>query len=381
MRTRSFAAIALAVLAVLLPANAADPVVTIHATVPAALKEAKSLHVPAFVVLTKAKANAPVAVADPRIVRASRAFACATAPLTPALAKQYELDGDAHILVLDGEGAVIEKFAADATPEKVLAAVIKHATDARTELLKTVKPDADAKAKKATLAGLTRIGPFAEDLIPFLTDSDASIKDAARKAIAAMPPEATMTPLLDALKSEDAAVRTAVHPLAVAATGFKGAPLKVFQTGTAEERTAAWDKWNEHVQAQFPPLNRAVLAYCERHLGVQVNNGECAMLVIDAYAEVKAKPKMDSGVTYIWGRQLKPGEPVLPGDVVQYENVKFTTGWSNSHHTSVIRKVLAPNKFEILHQNEGGIKKVMPGKLDLSLVKEGTIVIYRPQPK
>jgi hypothetical protein len=276
---------------------------------------------------------------------------------------------------------VIEKFAGDAKAENVLAAVTKHAAAARDELLKAVKPDADAKVRKVALAGLTRLGPFAEDLILFLTDSDASIRDTARKALAAMPPDATMTPLLDALKSDDPVIRAAVHPLAVQATGYKASPLQVWQTGTADERAAAWNKWNEHVQSQFPPLNRAVLAYCEKHLGAQVNNGECAMLVIEAYGECKAKPKADSGSTYIWGRQLKPGEPVLPGDVVQYENVKFTNGWSNSHHTSVIRKVLAPNKFEILHQNDGGVKKVQVGKLDLGMVKEGTITIYRPQPK
>ena len=374
--------LSLALLAFALPlsATAVDPVVTYHATVPAALKEAKALHIPAFVVLTKAKAATPAAAADPRIVRATRSFACAAAPLTPALAKQYELDGDAHVLLLDAEGAVVEKFAADAPAEKVLAAVTTQAAAARAELVKAVKPDADAKTKKATLAGLTRLGPFAEDLILFLTDPDAPTKDAARKALAAMPPEATMTPLLEALKSDDAAVRAAVHPLAVAATGYKGAPLKVWQSGTAEERAAAWDKWNDHLQSQYPPLNRAVLAYCERHMGVQVNNGECAMLVIEAYGEVKAKSKVDSGDTYIWGRQLKPGEPVLPGDIAQFEKTKFANGFSYPHHTSVIRKVLGPGKFETLEQNIGG-KTVKPGKLDLPGLKEGTVVIYRPVPR
>ena len=382
MRTRPLSAIVLAVSALLLPTSAtADPTVVYHKDVPAALKEAKTLRVSAFVVLTKAKAATPAAVADPRIVRASRSLACASAPLTAALAKQYDLDGEAHILVLDADGAVVEKFAGDAPADKVLAVVTKQAATARTDLLATVKPDADAKARKAALAGLTRLGPFAEDLILFLTDKDMAIKEAARKALAALPPEATMTPLMDALKSDDAATRAAVHPHAVHATGYKGAPLKVWQSGTAEERAAAWDKWNDHVQNQFPPLNRSVLAYCEQRLGVQVNNGECAMLVVDAYKECKAQPMVKSGATYLWGRQLKAGEPVLPGDVVQYEGAKFSNGGSAPHHTSVIRKVLGPNRYELLEQNVGGVKKVQPGKLDLDKLKEGTVVIYRPQPK
>ncbi len=381
MPTRSLAVVSLVSLAALLPAPAVEPVVVYHKDVTGALKEAKALRVPAFVVLTKPKAVVPVAAGDPRVVRAARSLACAAAPLTAALAKQYDLDGEAHILVLDADGAVIEKFAGDAPADQVLAATDKAAAAARTELLKTVKADADAKARKAALAGLTRLGPFAEDLILFLTDKDAPIKDAARKAVAAMPPESTMTPLLDALRSDDAAARGAVHPLAVQATGYKGSPLKVWQSGTAEERAAAWDKWNDHVQNQFPPLNRAVLAFCEKNMGVQVNNGECAMLVIDAYKECKAQPMVKSGVTYLWGRQLKPGEPVLPGDVVQYEGTKFANGWSFPHHTSVIRKALGANKFEILEQNVGGVKKVQSNKIDLGGLKEGTIVIYRPQPK
>lgn len=381
MAARSLAATALVALAVLSPAHAVDPVVTYHRDVAGALKEAKALRVPAFVVLTKPKATAPAAAADPRVVRAARAFACAAAPLTAAVAKQHDLDGDAHIVVFDADGAVLEKFAGDAPADQVLIAVNKHAATARADLLTTVKPETDAKARKAALAGLTRLGPFADDLILFLTDKDMAIKDSARKAIAALPHEATMTPLLDALKSDDPAVRAAVHPLAVQATGFKGAPLKVWQAGTAEERAAAWDKWNDHVQTQSPPLNRSVLAFCEKNMGVQVNNGECAMLVVEAYGECKAKPMVKSGATYLWGRQLKPGEPVLPGDVVQFEGTKFANGWSYPHHTSVIRKVLAPGKYETLEQNIGGVKKVQPGKLDVGALKEGTVVIYRPQPK
>ena len=204
------------------------------------------------------------AAADARVARLTKEFACASVPLTAALAKQYELDGDAYVLLLDPEGAVLDKFESGATPEKLIAAMKGRVVDARAELRKSAGPEADAKARKAALTGLVRLGPVAEDLVPFLTDPDTAVRDAARKARSAMPPEASMTALLmeALLKSEDAALRTAAHPLAVHATGYKGAPLKVFQSGTAEERAAAWDKWNEVVQTQFPPLNRAVAAYC-----------------------------------------------------------------------------------------------------------------------
>jgi hypothetical protein len=379
MRPRSFAATALAALVVLLPATAADPVVT-HKDVPGALKEAKALRVPAFVVLTKAKAAAPTA-ADARIVRASGALACAAAPLTPALAKQYDLDGEAHILVLDPDGAVIEKFAPDAPAEKMAAALTKRVAEARAELAKAVTPDADAKTRKAALAGLTRLGPLAEDLIPFLTDKDPAIKAAARKTLAAVPLDAAMTPLLDALKSDDPAIRVAVHPLAVQATGYKGSPLKVWQSGTAEERAGAWAKWDEHVQTQFPPLNRAVLAYAERSLGAKVTNGQCSVLASEAFREAGAEPMRPMGETYIWGRELKAGEPVLPGDIAQFERTKFSNGGTYPHHTAVIRKVLAPNRYETLEQNVTADQKVRIGKLEMDKLTEGTVVIYRPLPK
>jgi hypothetical protein len=354
------------------------PPIPYHKDLPAALKEAKTLRVPTFVVLTKPKANPPLL--DARVARVAKSFACAYAAATPEFAKQHELGDDTLVLVLNPDGTAAEKFAEALAPEKMVTGLKKHVESARAELLKDLTPESNAKAKKAALAGLAHLGHRAEDLIPLLTDPDAPTKDAAKKALAALPAADAMTPLLDALKSEEVAVRTAVHPLAVQATGYKASPLKVWQSGTAEEGAAAWDKWNETVQTQFPPLNRAILAYAEFSLGAQVTNGECSSLASEALKECNGKPIVFQGKTYVWGRELKPGEPVLPGDIVQYEGVKFTNG-AAPHHTSVVRKVLAPGKYEILEQNVNGVKKVQPGKLDMATVKEGTIVIYRPQPK
>ena len=43
--------------------------------------------------------------------------------------------------------------------------------------------------------------------------------------------------------------------------------------------------------------------------------------------------------------------------------------------------MFAPGKYETLEQNVSGSKKVQVGKIDLATLKEGTIVIFRPQPK
>jgi hypothetical protein len=373
-------AVAVISIALLPPSAAAPPAINYHKDLPAALKEAKSLRVPAFVVLVKPKATAPDIV-DARLADKSRAFACANVPLTPALAKQYDLDGEFHILLLDADGAVVEKYGADVSAEKLWFRMNGLDLSARADARAVLKSDADAKGKKAALATLVRLGAAPPDLIPLFT-GPAELKDAARKALTALPGDAVATALLDALKSEDAAVRTAVHPLAVQATGYKASPLKVWQSGTAEDRAAAWDKWNAAVQARFYPLNAAVLAFCEKHMGEQVNNGECAMLVVEAFKGCNAKPIVHSGKTYIWGRALQPGEPVVPGDVVQYEGAQFAKGRTVQHHTAVIHKALGPDQYELLEQNVNGVKKVQTGgKLDLGKLQEGSVIIYRPLPK
>lgn len=378
MRARSPVVLVVLVATLFVAPAAAQPGLSYHKDLPAALKEAKTLGVPALVALAKPKATPPT-FTDARTVEKSRGFACASVALTPALAKQYDLDGEFHILLLNSDGTVAEKFGADVTPEQLWFKMTALAGKTRDGFLETLRSDADAKAKKAALAGLARVGPAAPDLLPLLAGSPGDTRDAARKLFNALPADATAAALLDGLKSDDPAVRAACHPLAITATGYKGAPLKVWQSGTAEERAAAWGKWNDAAQGQTYSLNRAVLAFCEKNMDVQVNNGECAMLLVDAYKEAKAKPMFHSGKTYVWGRELRPGEPVVPGDVVQFEGTKFADGWTYPHHTSVIRKVLAPGKLETLEQNVGGIKKVRPGKLDLTGLKEGSVVIYRPQ--
>jgi hypothetical protein len=374
------AGVALLVGLVSWPALGADPVVNYHKEIPSALKEAKNLHIPAFVILTKPKAATPF-VPDPRIVRSLHAFASTIAPLSPAVMKQYSFEADTQMAVLDAEGKIVEKFTGEEPAENVVRALAKHVEEARAEILKSLKTDPDAKARKTALSGLIKLGPNAEDIIPFLTDAEMTIKESARKALSAVPPDAAMTPLLEALKSEDAAIRTAVHPFAVQATGYKAAPLKIWKSGTPEERAAAWDKWNDMVQTQFPPLNRAVVAFAEFSLGAQVGNGECSILAEEAFKSCNAKPIVFSGDTYLWGRALKSGEIAMPGDVVQFEKTKFSNGGSCPHHTAVIRKVYALGKYETLEQNVNGSKKVQVGKLDMSALKEGTVVIFRPQPK
>src|SRR3954470_22920957 len=129
---------AVAVLALLQPAGAAPPgpPLAYQKDLPAALKDAKTLRLPALVVLAKPKATVPT-FTDARIVEKSSAFACASVVLTPALAKQYDLDGEFHVLLLNPDGEVLEKYGPDVTADKLWPKMNALAADARAEFLKT----------------------------------------------------------------------------------------------------------------------------------------------------------------------------------------------------------------------------------------------------
>lgn len=151
-----------------------------------------------------------------------------------------------------------------------------------------------------------------------------------------------------------------------------------------------------------PELNKKILAYCTAHLGEQVSDGECAMLVNAAFKEVGAMPRKQvpkpANVTladddYVWGKLLGPNDTVLPGDIIQLRDVviKKKTGSRThtetmAHHTAIIKAVIGKNHFAVLHQNSSvGVapekkKTVHPGEFDLNFKTEGEYWIYRPLP-
>ena len=130
----------------------------------------------------------------------------------------------------------------------------------------------------------------------------------------------------------------------------------------------------------LPVLNAAILDFTLKNMGKQVSNGECAMLVMEAFKVADAKPMRPEEKTYIWGRPLDKTEAVLPGDIVQLEDCKFKYGGS-THHTQVVRKVLGKGRYEILEQNVNGRRTVGSAILDLNMLIQGEVVIYRPLAK
>lgn len=139
---------------------------------------------------------------------------------------------------------------------------------------------------------------------------------------------------------------------------------------------------------ELPPLNQKVIEYVDNVMGTKVDRGECWDLAAKALAYSGAYFDRSSMKTVtIYGRKLNPKkEDILPGDMIQFENVqmKWTVGnttytSSMGHHTAIVYKVNGPGDFEIAHQNtsEWG-KKVGVSGFNLNHVTRGKVLIYRP---
>jgi len=130
-----------------------------------------------------------------------------------------------------------------------------------------------------------------------------------------------------------------------------------------------------------PDLNQRVVKYVSSQFGHQVGNGQCWTLAAVACKEAGAHM---TGALY-YGRKLGPLDTPMPGDILQFEQVKFAgKGGSRSfrHHTAVIETVLAPTVVTVLHQNVGRAgKTVSRATLHLHEKSQGTLDLFRPRAK
>lgn len=140
--------------------------------------------------------------------------------------------------------------------------------------------------------------------------------------------------------------------------------------------------------SDLPELNTKVIAYVDSVIGTKVGRGECWDLAAGALASSGAYFDRSSMKTIsIYGRKLNPEkEAVLPGDMIQFENVKLEWKEGNStysatmiKHTAIVYKVNSEMDYEIAHQNTGEWgKKVGISNFRLDRVKKGKVMIYRP---
>lgn len=137
-----------------------------------------------------------------------------------------------------------------------------------------------------------------------------------------------------------------------------------------------------------PELNRKVIDFVDKVIGVQVARGECWDLAAAALNHAGAYlDRSTQKSIYIFGKEVNAKKDrIYPGDIIQIENVKIKYEHGNSiitetmsHHTAVIYRVIEPGRYKIAHQNTSfSGRKVGVSELDLEQVMKGKIIFYRP---
>lgn len=142
---------------------------------------------------------------------------------------------------------------------------------------------------------------------------------------------------------------------------------------------------NQQISAQgqnepaVPELNRKTLNFALAHLGQQVGDGQCSSLA--AAALQAAGARLARG--FVFGRELGPNEPWLPGDIIQFTNCVFDdrhgAHWQvgTPTHTSIICS--ARDRVTVLvHQNSNHDLRAQQQTLDFADLVSGTYKVYRP---
>ncbi|MDW3191082.1 MAG: hypothetical protein R8G66_01920 [Cytophagales bacterium] len=140
--------------------------------------------------------------------------------------------------------------------------------------------------------------------------------------------------------------------------------------------------------AELPELNKKVIEYVNKNMRQKVGRGECWDLAAGALAYSNAYFDRSSKKTVtIYGRELNPkNDEILPGDMIQFKNVRMKWREGNTYHqssmikhTAIVYEVNGPGDYEIAHQNTGAWgKKVGVSNLKLSRMTSGRIWVYRP---
>ena len=138
-------------------------------------------------------------------------------------------------------------------------------------------------------------------------------------------------------------------------------------------------------QKSIPELNKKIVEYVESVIGKKVDRGECWDLAYQALNRFNAQ--WDGKFHY--GKLINPKrESVLPGDIIQFKNVKIRYQITNTtytefmkQHTAIVYNIKRKNVFTIAHQNtEFSGRKVGLSDLNLNHVVKGNVKIYRPIP-
>jgi hypothetical protein len=129
----------------------------------------------------------------------------------------------------------------------------------------------------------------------------------------------------------------------------------------------------------LPEVNQKIVTYCKAQEGKKIDRGECwdlAKAALDQAGAVWESP-YTFGTLYDYKK-----ETILPGDVIQFENVEFKGELykvSMPHHTAIVIEVLSPLLVKVAHQNFAGKRTVQFTELNFNDLKKGKVEFFRPK--
>jgi hypothetical protein len=151
---------------------------------------------------------------------------------------------------------------------------------------------------------------------------------------------------------------------------------------------------------ELPELNAAIVRFCEEHAGEKVGDGSCGMLAVEALRTAGAKTSRDYGADErrgpVWGSPVETVGAVLPGDVVQFQNVTlvFRAGSGVKYvrtypeHTAIVARNRGDGRFDVFEQNVTGPgvsdkrrERLRRREVDFRHMVQGTVTFYRAEPR
>lgn len=129
-------------------------------------------------------------------------------------------------------------------------------------------------------------------------------------------------------------------------------------------------------------LNEKVLGFARSKLGKKVGDGQCWALADQALKYAGAQRPGTNGLKSNQFGNPVPLDKVIPGDVLQFMNIKIAAPnafWSFPVHTAIVNKKQG-SRIELIHQNYNGTQKVGRQWIDLSFRRPGgTLTAFRPR--
>lgn len=129
-------------------------------------------------------------------------------------------------------------------------------------------------------------------------------------------------------------------------------------------------------------MNAQIIELVGKKIGTKVGRGQCWDLAKYVLSETGA----NWDYAYKFGRVLKKGECIMPGDIIQFEKLETETENNGvkskelfPHHTAIIYDVRSADELVLVHQNTSYTgKSVGTSMFRFSTITTGRYIIYRP---